>query len=460
MSKGNIIAYSVVILWPIIAIWLYRSKSIQLATLWTILGGFMFLPVRTEIDFPLIPPLGKNSMPVISALIGIWLVRNKKISLGNNYGWFKRLLILFLISPVITVLLNGERINIGGRILPGLSLHDAISTMVNQWLFILPVIFGSQFFRTYEQQLLMFKTLVIAGLFYSVLMLFEIRMSPQLHSSLYGYFPHSFAQQKRMGGFRPVVFMGHGLWVAFFAMVVVVSATALWKNGNKIRQLSFAKISYFLAIVLVLCKSMASLIYGIYAILLIKLTSTKTQFRMAIILTMLALLYPTISILKIVPHHQIANLASSIDRERADSLLFRFENEALLLEHGAEKFFFGWGGWGRNRVHSDETGEGISVTDGRWIITFGQYGWIGFIAEFGLLAMIVFRAHKASKLLKNNKESNLLAAHAILVSLIMLDQIPNATLEPWLWLIAGILLGRSEDIISQSKRQNQYAYRQ
>lgn len=449
MIKGNFIALLAVVGWPLIAIWLYRVKSVQMATVWTILGGFMFLPVRTEIDFPLIPPLGKNTIPVVSSLIGIWLVAGKKISFKNNYRWVKILLFVFVMSPVITTFLNGQPVNIAGRLLPRLTNHDAISLVVNQFLIIMPLVIGRQFFRTYESQLAMFKTLVVAGIFYSLLMLYEIRMSPQLHSSLYGYFPHSFAQQKRDGGFRPVVFMGHGLWVAFFAVVISLSAVTLWKNGDKLRKLSLASISYYLFIVLVLCKSMASLLYGAYAFFLIRFTNTKFQLRIAVLLVIVTLLYPTMSILKIVPYQQIVNFASSIDESRAESLEFRFDNEAILVEHGAEKFFFGWGGWGRNRVYDTETGSNISVTDGRWIITFGQFGWLGFIAEFGLLAVTVLRAYKASKLTSNKKELNLLAAHAILVSLIMLDQIPNATLEPWLWLLAGILLGRSENIIEK-----------
>lgn len=64
----------------------------------------------------------------------------------------------------------------------------------------------------------MFRFLVIAGLIYTVPMLYEIRMSPQLHTIFYGYFPHSFGQQARGGGFRPVVFMGHGLLVGFLRL--------------------------------------------------------------------------------------------------------------------------------------------------------------------------------------------------------------------------------------------------
>jgi hypothetical protein len=451
MSKGNYVAYAVLFLWPIFSIFFYRTKSIQRATLWTILGGFMVLPVSTVIDFPLIPPLGKHSIPVLSALIGIWFVKGERSFLKNNYGWVKGLLILFFLSPIITVLLNKDMINIGGKVLPGLTFHDILSTTVEQFLFIAPFLFGRQLFKTYEQQLLMFKMLVVAGLIYSIPILIEIRLSPQLHTWLYGYFPHDFRQQIRFGGYRPVVFMGHGLWVAFFVAVVSLSAIALWENGEKIRQLSSAKVSFYLLTLLVLCKSMASLLYGVYAFILIKHTSNKMKFRLSMVLVTLALLYPNMSLLKIFPHQQVANLAAMIDKDRASSLMFRFNQESELLDHGTQRFFFGWGGWGRNRVFDEETGEDTSVTDGRWIITFGQYGWLGFIAEFGLLFMSVCRAYKASKLVKDKKEANLLSAHAILVSLIMMEQLPNATLAPWLWLLAGILLGRSEDIISKHK---------
>lgn len=451
--KGNSVAYLVLMLWPLLAVYLYRTKPIQVAILWTILGGFMFLAAGTEIDLPLVPPIGKDSMPVLSAYLGIWLVKGKKISFSTNHRWAKWLLYLFVISPIITVNLNSDALTIGGRILPGLSFHDAISVTVNNLLFILPFFMGSRFFRSYESQLLMFKTLVIAGLGYSILMLYEIRMSPQLHSSLYGYFPHNFGQQKRFGGFRPVVFMGHGLWVAFFAMTIMLAAVTLSKNGIKAWKYSSAKVSYYFFIVLILCKSMASVVYGLFAFCLIKYTSNKFQMRMALLVVLLALAYPTMSILNLVPYEKLTNAAQMVDDDRAESLKFRFDNEAVLLAHGKERLFFGWGGWGRNRVYDKDTGEDTTITDGRWIITFGQYGWFGFIAEFGLLAVTVFRANKALKIVKDKKQSNFLTAHALLVCLIMLDQIPNGTLAPWMWLLAGILLGRSEEIIAENRLQ-------
>mgnify|MGYP007055198211 CR=1 FL=1 len=449
---GNGFAYAVLALWPLLAVYLYQTRSIQVASLWTIIGGFMILPVRTVVDLPMIPPMGKHTIPVVSALIGCWFIKNKRISYIKELGKIKYLVILFIIVPFITAWLNSDAINIGGRFLPGLTYYDGLSTVVNQFLIITPFFIGRQFFKTYEHQLLMFKTLVVAGLFYSIFMLFEIRMSPQLHTWIYGYFPHSFGQQMRFGGFRPVVFMGHGLLVSFFTAVVLLSAAALWKAREKVRNFSSPIVNYYLLGVLVLCKSVAALFYGVFAFIVIKNIKPNSQHKIAIALVCLAMLYPMLSIMKIFPHQALTGIAESIDPDRAQSLEFRFDNEEKLLDKAKEQLFFGWGGWGRNRIYDDDSGKDISVTDGGWIITFGQFGLLGFIAEFGLLVITVFRARKASELLQGKSEKTILAAHTLLVSIVVVDQLPNASLAPWLWLITGVLLGRSEYIISTHKK--------
>jgi len=454
MGRGNIFAYAVLLLWPVIAIKVYQRKSIQEATLWVLFGGFMVLPAGTTIDLPLVPPLGKHSMPVLAAIIGCWFVKSKAIHYFRAKGLLKILAISVLALPLITARLNTDIVIIGGHVLPALTLHDALSAVINKLFLITPFFIGMQFYRRNEDQRLIFKMLVVAGLYYSIPILYEIRMSPQLHTIFYGYFPHSFAQQVRDGGYRPVVFMGHGLWVAFFVASVFTAATALWKINERINQFHPRNICYFLLVILILCKSMASLMYGVFTFVMIRKISYKMQFRAATLLACLALLYPTLSIIKVFPHQQVAELASTyMGEERAQSLVYRFDNEQILLEHGRERFFFGWGGWGRNRVYDEETGKDLSVTDGRWIIVFGIYGWLGFIVEFSMMALGIFRAKYAAQLITDKKEKTLLAAHSLLVSIIMIDQLPNASLAPWLWLIIGGLLGRSEAIIAE-KRTN------
>ena len=450
-TQGNWIALLMVFLWPLAAVYIYRLKPIQYATIWVVLGGFMLLPVRTQIDLPFVPALGKDTIPALSAFFAMWYIKKTKLVVFGKDGTVKILLLMLMIGPFFTALFNSSPLNFNGYYVHGLSPYDGMSLMMNQSMLILPLLMGRQFFRTYESQLLLFKLLVGAGLIYSIPVLYEVRMSPQLHSMLYGYFPHSFAQQWRDGGFRPVVFMGHGLWVAFFSAIVLIAAAALWEIKVKVRNISAMLTHYYFLFLLVLCKSSASLIYGVFSVLMLKLTSSHTQHKAAILLVCLALLYPVLSTSKLFPHQQILNVAESISPDRAQSLEFRFDNEDQLLAHARKHMVFGWGGWGRNRVRDEETGADVSVTDGRWIIKLGVYGAVGFIAEFGLLALIVFRAMQASKYVTDKKEKTILSAHALMVGITMIDQLPNATLAPWLWLLAGILLGRSEQILVDHK---------
>jgi len=448
---GNWFAYAAIVVWPVIAIVLFRTKPVTTAILMTILGGHLFLPVNTGIDLPMIPPFDKATVPALSAFIGCRFIAHKQINYLGRNKLVRWLLCFYLVLPFITAELNAETIYIGAKELQGMTHYDALSAVVQQFILFLPFFIGRQFFRSYDNQLLVFKTLALAGLGYSLLMLFEVRMSPQLHIWIYGYFPHEFGQQMRYGGFRPVVFMGHGLLVAFFAAITLISATVLWQLKTRINRFSAANVTYYLLLVLLLCKSMASLVYGFFALLLIKFAKIKTQLRIATILVLMALLYPTMCVMNIFPHQALVENVQAIDAERAQSMKFRFDNEHELLERGRQKFFFGWGSWGRNRIYDEETGKDISTTDGHWIVTFGQFGWLGFIAEFGLLTVPVFRAISASRYVQSRQELILLAAHTLLASIIIVDQLPNGFLAPWLWLLISALLGRAEEIIAVYK---------
>ena len=65
-------------------------------------------------------------------------------------------------------------------------------------------------------------------------------------------------------------------------------------------------------------------------------------------------------------HSAVALTKSIVGEDRAGSLEFRLDNEDMLIARAMQRPLFGWGGWGRARVH-DEDGKDISVTDGLWI---------------------------------------------------------------------------------------------
>src|SRR5690606_33843621 len=71
----------------------------------------------------------------------------------------------------------------------------------------------------------------LAGLVYTLPVLFEVRMSPQLHAIFYGFFPHSFGQHIREGGFRPAVFLGHGLLIGMLFSIAILAALSLWREA-------------------------------------------------------------------------------------------------------------------------------------------------------------------------------------------------------------------------------------
>jgi hypothetical protein len=423
------------------------------ATLWSILGAYLLLPVGTKVDLPMIPPLDKVTVPNLAAFFVCRMVLGKRVSLFPKQAKARGLLMIYIASPFMTALLNGDPVVSGPLYIAGMDYHDALSAVIRQLLFILPFLLGLQFFRTEKSLEEMLMVLVVAGLWYSLPMLFEVRLSPQLHTWIYGYFPHSFLQQMRDGGFRPVVFMGHGLWVAFFTMTALVSAVAFWRiRRSPVRQLSSGIVVAYLTIVLVLCKSMASLVYAVFLAFWIKFVKPGFQVRLAMVMVLIALSYPLTRGLGWFPVQQISDLAASVSVDRAKSLDFRMRNEDMLLHKANQRPLFGWGTWGRNRIYDPTTGRDISVTDGRWIQVIGQFGWVGLLAEFGLLALPVIRSAKLLRYTESRREAIILAAVSLILSISLLDLLPNNTMSPFTWLMAGALLARVESLKIQRQK--------
>jgi hypothetical protein len=448
----NLFAYIALLSWPLIALCLFQVRPVGQALLWTILGAHLLLPVGASIKLEMIPVFDKASIASLSALLGC-LVAGRKLRLFNGFRAPEILILMSLVSPFITSELNADPLRIGAAWRPGVDHYDALSAMVAQFIFFVPFILGRQILRDAADHREVLRVLVIGGLLYSLPMLFEVRMSPQLHTWIYGYFPHSFAQQVRGGGFRPVVFIGHGLGVAFFAMTTVLAAAALWRAGVRIFNCSAAAITGYLTVALLLCKSLGPFVYGAVAAPLVQLASPRLQLRMAVGLVLIALLYPTLRAADMFPTTMLVEMAASVSDDRAGSLKFRFDQEQPLLDHAWQRFMFGWGRFGRSRVYDEASGKDMSVTDGRWIITMGQFGFFGFLAEFGLLALPIFRVASSLKYAETIHDRIFLAALSLILAINVVDLLPNAGLTPFTWLLAGTLLGQAEALRAAARRR-------
>lgn len=441
----NAFAYLMLFSWPLVSVVLFRVFSLQKALIWTILGGYLILPSGTGIDVPLLPDMDKSLIPALSALV-LCMIFAPKVTLEPDWaGRTARLLTFALIgllitTPILTVLQNPDPIIAGRIFIPGLRIYDAFSMILTVLVTIVPFWIGLRYLNTQEGHKLLLQAFVFGALVYSVPALFEVRMSPQLHTWFYGFFQHDFIQHIRAGGFRPVVFLSHGLMLGILLCIAVLSALILWREalreGKKAGGWMFAAI--WLGIVLLVSKNLGAVAITAVLSVLVVFTGRRIQTTFAVSVAVVVMLYPMLRGAGLIPVDAIYDMAASVNVERADSLKFRLDNEDALLAHANEKPVFGWGSWGRNQLYDETTGEMVSVTDGIWIILIGVYGWLGYIAHFGLLTIpILFYFLRRSQF----GPSLITPGMMLVLSATLIDLIPNSGLVNYVWLMAGGLTG-------------------
>lgn len=438
----SILAFLALLAWPMVTVWLFRALTVERAVIWSILGGYLLLPPLVAFDFPMIPPLDKFAIANLSAWAVCTLMLGHRVPLMPTSPVGRVLMVLFIVSPFMTVVTNGEPLVFVQAAVPGLRIYDSVASVISQAMAILPFFLGRRFLGTEGALRDILVALVVAGLAYSVPMLIEIRLSPQLNMWIYGFYQHDFVQMMRYGGFRPMVFLPHGLWVAFFGLMSVIAAVALWRLEPPALRGKFMLAAGYLLGVLVLCKTAGVLLYAAVAVPIVRWLSPSRQVRIAGALAAFALLYPLLRGADLVPVDWVVEQAQAISPARAQSLQFRLDNEDLLLARASEKPLFGWGGYGRNQLHDPVTGELSSTLDGRWILVIGVLGWLGYIVEFGLLALPLLLVARQS--LAGRPVSPWVGPVAMILGVNMLDLIPNATLVPFTWLLAGAVLGYAE----------------
>jgi hypothetical protein len=129
---------------------------------------------------------------------------------------------------------------------------------------------------------LMTGGMVVGGLLYLPLCLFEMQMSPRLHSIVYGYHQHSFGQHIRGDGYRPKVFMQHGLATALWMATASLVGVWLWMTGA-VRKLSNIPMAYLVPSLIVttaMCRSVGALVLltvGVMAFFTTKVAGKGTR---------------------------------------------------------------------------------------------------------------------------------------------------------------------------------------
>jgi hypothetical protein len=469
MGQMNGFGYLVMIVWIPVVLYLFSRFPARRALIISFLGAWLFLP-EAKIPLSGVPDYTKMSATCYGIFIATLIFdpqRFKQIRLH----WIDIPMLVWCFSPMASSLANG------------LGPYDGFAEALSQtvtWGF--PYWLGRLYLGSLESLKQLAVGIVGGGLLYVPLCLFEIRMSPQLHKWLYGFYPQSFDQALRYGGFRPFVFMQHGLMVGMWLMTATLIAFWLWHSGTlqatlaqrptqpnpqKSDRVRSGKIPHqagnaenlalgivlLLGVTFVLEKSTGAYFLLLLAGLLIfSIRQWKTALLLFLIPCIMSGYLIFASVGGITPQviQQVSSALTRVTNEdRAASLVFRLENEARLSAKARQQPWLGWGGWGRARIY-DNYGNDISVTDSLWIIAFGNQGIVGLVSLMSALILPVLGFVVLRCPAQTWNHPQVLPAAVLAVALMMytIDCLINAMVNPIYTLVAGGLAG----IVAYTKR--------
>ncbi len=407
-----------------------------------VIGGYlfcaMFLPMKAFVPIPVFPNYDKFTAGSLAVLLGVAIFDSKNL-LAFKPRWFDLPMLAWLIGPIITAVNNDIGGSVGSAIYGGLTM-----SLAHLFKWGLPYYFGRVYFRNLDHLKELAIAIFVGGLIYVPLCLYEIRFSPQLHYILYGYYQHAFDQTMRLGGFRPMVFMQHGLMVGFFMTAATLIGLALWRMGGvkQIRGMPMSLLVPVLAGTTVLCKSsgaMLLLMMGVGTLWMMKWTKMKVWLAA---LLLIAPMYIATRMSGIWTGEQLVEMAEDFfGEERAGSLAGRLRNEDMFIEKARERMAWGWSGWDRFQVYS-EYGRRMTTPDGLWVISLGMFGLVGLTALVVLLQLPGYLAWRwYPPPLMTSPTLIPVTALAIVLVLWMIDCLLNGMINAAYIVAAGALPG-------------------
>jgi len=433
MNTGSSTFASVtVIAWVYMAVVAFPWFTPRRAVLLILLSGTLFLPVLEVGMVELGPIKFTKTNAVCYALLLACLLFDAKQLFALTPSWADLPALVWCVLPAVSALLN-EPPPDGSS-----TLRDAVAQSFAQTTrYLIPYLIGRVYFSDPEGMRALAAGIVAAALVYVPFCLFEVKQSPQLHAIVYGYMPHEFGQQVRFGGYRPMVFLGHGLVVALFMGTALILA-AWTRNTDRAAGGWQNWAVWVLGPSLLLCKSVGPTALACVGLVLLRLARSAA---MRVALLGLVAIPPAYCLARSTGSWDGANLVElaeeGINEDRAESLQFRLDQENELIARALERPAFGWGGWGRNRVR-DEYGNDVSVTDGLWIIIMGNSGIVGLLV-YGAMTLLPV-ARYAWLLPPAAGASRAYAASsgcAVVIGLWCVDSLFNATALPLLIVMVG-----------------------
>lgn len=389
-----------------------------------IIVGWLALPMA-KVALAGIPDLDKVTTTSLGIVLGTLLFHTNQLR-GFHLGWGEVFVVLFASSAVITSVDNG------------LGARDGYASMLDKLLWYgVPYMFGRLYLRTRADFREAGQMIVTAAAIYGLMALWEWRMSPQFHNRLYGFFQHSWLLGMRWGFYRPIICFPSNLGLGGFFCWTSLLAIFMYRQGHLKPTWGIPVKCWVAAPILGLVTSMSlgpwalfvigyGLIYGWY----------KKGFRALVwIAPIFATVWMTARYTGMSDGKWLSDFVAELSVQRASSLQYRIDAETMFVNKskapGHE--WFGWGGWGRNRIR-DESGKDIVAVDGLWLIMLSTYGLVGLVMFYAWWTYPLLLTVRAGPWLERDPA---LMVILVAVGLQAVNFLFNAFLDPVLTMLVG-----------------------
>jgi tetratricopeptide (TPR) repeat protein len=363
----TILAFIALFGWiPLVVVLFAMMPSRQAATV-AVIGAWLILPPYT-IPIAGLPDYSKITAASIGMLLATAFLAPHRL-LTFRPRWYDLPMLGFCFCGVASSLQNG------------LGLYDGLSdslTVILTWG--LPYLLGRIYFGTPEDLRYFTVAVVVGGLCYVLPCFYEVRMSPQLLKTFYGF---SAWGSLRLGGYRPQVFFWTGLECGLWMTAATLSGWWLWRCGalRSIRGIPCGLVILpILFVTSFFCRASGAMALLAGGMGVLWLTARyRTRLLLAGLL-LVAPVYAGVRLTNLWTGQQAVDISEAVfGAERAESLGYRFMCENLLAAKALEQPVFGWSGWGRSAAYfnPDLPWRTQVPTDGMWIIFLGTKGFVG-----------------------------------------------------------------------------------
>ena len=382
--------------------------------------GWLLLPMAAyRID--LFPAYDKLFSIALAATLALVVYDSPRLAMFRP-GLIDLPMFLFCASPMAT------------SIATGLGPYDGYTVICMRlltWGF--PYLIGRITFGTLEGMRDLALWIVIGGLVYAPLCLFEIKMSPQLSNWIYGIAVAGWDQTFRFGGWRPNVFLQHGLATGLFMCSAATAAVVMWRRKcvDRMGPMRSVYAAGLLVVIAVLCKSTGAIVLMLMALGFAALSRIGRSRIPVIVMLLLAPAYMGVRATGIWSGDHLVQAANVVGEDQAGSLQMRITNENIIAARAMRKPVLGWGTWSKGGDDESGFNKMNAVTDGYWTIVLGSAGFVGlvsFTTAMLLPALLLVRRLAPATLLDSVHSPAF--AMAMIVIMFIIDCLFNAMPNP------------------------------